>query len=53
MEHVLEMDVETIKRFIQTVPLGVVNQFKLTCDNNPTNEKVIAVRELVIQRLGL
>lgn len=52
MNHILQMDVETIKRFIQTVPLGVVMELKKEFDNNPTHEKVVAVREELNKRVS-
>ena len=51
MNHVLEMDIETIKRFIRTVPMGVVMSFKEVCDSNPTHPKVVAVREELQKRV--
>lgn len=52
MNHILEMDIETIKRFIKTVPMGVVVKFKEYCDSVPTDPKVIAIREELNKRVS-
>ena len=52
MNHILQMDVEHIKNFIKTVPLGVVIEFKKECDSNPTHPKVVAVREELQKRVN-
>jgi hypothetical protein len=52
MNHVLQMDIETIKRFIQTAPLGVVAEIKKEFLKHPTHEKVLAVKEELEKRLA-